>query len=145
MSRRLLFGSYALFGLLLIDLLWGSKWLPRSVEIPAIVSTAIVWVFSLHILFQQLGLSVRGKFIAWFIVATFIACHVIHEFASYYLFHNYWSRWIAIDVVGILVFFSSMGLLVLLLRTPSDSSAVAPYTVESEAPDHVFHVENTPN
>ena len=145
MTARVLIVSYMLFGVMLIDLVWGSTWLPRNTLLAVIACTGIVWLVSVHILFQKLDLSLRGKLIGWFFVLVFVAYDINSTVASYYLWHDRWSQWIAQDIAGILFLLSSVALGGLLLRARSVPTAVPLYTVESEAPDHVLHVSSTPN
>jgi len=145
MTSRVLIVSYMLFGLMLVGLVWGDTWLPRSAQLAVIASTAVVWLVSVHVLFRQLRLPLRAKIVGWFLVAIFVIYDAVSTVASYYYWHDLWSQWIALDVAGMLFFLSSVGLLALLLRERSAPTVVPPYTVESEAPDHVLHVSSTPN
>ena len=144
MLLRLLFGSYLLFGIILISLLWGDRWLPPNVGIAVLACIVTGWFITAYFLFRHLGLPIRAKIVGWLSVASLVGYSIARRFSSYYFYHDSWSLMFAWDAVGILIVAIWLGLAVLILpKTPIPSSAT-PYTVESETPDHVLHV-NPPN
>jgi hypothetical protein len=138
-------GSYLLFNLLMIDLLWGDTWLlSPTVGIAAVTFIVIGWLLSAYFLFRRLRLTVRGKTAGWLFVVAFVGYIVARRFSSYYIFHSSWSLWLISDAVGLFLIATSLGLAILMLGKRAFRQTT-PYTVESEAPDHVLHVSGTPN
>jgi len=138
-------GSYLLFNLLMIDLLWADTWLlSPGAGVIAVAVIVIGWLVSAYFLFRHLRLTVRQKAVGWLFVIAFVGYSITRRFARYYIFHSAWSLWLVSDAVGLSLIAVSLVLAVLILgkRTLGPST---PYTVESEAPDHVLHVASTPN
>jgi len=140
MLLRLLMGSYLLFGLILISVIWGDAWLPPTIGIAILGCILIGWFVSAYFLFRQLGLPLRAKIVGWMSVITLVGYTIVRRFSSYYLYHDFWSLMFAWDAVGLILIATWLGLALLILPRASVLRSAAPYTVESEAPDHVLHV-----
>ena len=141
MLLRLLMGSYLLFGLVLISLLWGDRWLPPAIGIATLGCIVFCWLVSAYFLFRHLGLSTRAKIVGWLSVVTLIGYTVTCRFSSYYLFHNSWSLMFAWEALGFLLIAIWLGLALLILPKAAALSSATPFTVESEAPEHVLHID----
>jgi hypothetical protein len=138
-------GSCLLFNLLMIDLLWGDTWLASpTAGIAAVTFIVIGWLVSAYFLFKHLRLSVRGKTAGWLFVVAFVGYSIARRFSSYYIFHSSWSLWLISDAIGLFLIATFLGLAILILGKRAFRRAT-PYTVESEAPDHVLHVSGKPN
>jgi hypothetical protein len=137
-------GSYLLFNLLMIDLLWGDAWLlSPTANIAAVAFIVVGWLVSAYFLFKHLQISVRQKAVGWLFVVSFVGYSITRRFSSYYILHSSWL-WLISDAVGLSFIAISLAFAALILgkRTLGNST---PYTVASEAPDHVLHVSSTPN
>jgi hypothetical protein len=144
MIRWAFIGSYLLFNFVLISLLWSDAWLPQRVGASALVCIFIGWLVSAYFLFKYLGLTVRQEFIGWLFFVAFVGFSFARRLSNYYLFHSSWSMWLAWDAVGLIFIAASIGFAALISRKPSIVTAT-PYTVKSEAPDHVLHTRGKPN
>ena len=140
-NGRILVGSYFLFGSLLISLLWHDRWLPPPIGIAAVTLIVIGWVVSLYFFMKNLRLTIRQKIIGWSAALAFIAFSFAERFSSYSIFHDTWD-WVFWDALGISVFFIPLGLAKLLFKDQSNLGNAAPYTIESEVPDHVAHIRD---
>jgi hypothetical protein len=138
-------GSIVVFTFMVVDLVWGNIWLPRTVELAAASIIVIAWLFMVSSIARRQNAPLRFKVIAWLLVAAFIGLCVFRAFEGYYFIHELWAQWVVLGVAGLLFFASAIALAILLSPKPPSSNAVTPYTVESEAPDHVLHVSSTPN
>jgi hypothetical protein len=130
---------------MLIDLAWGNTWLPRAIELAVAACLAIACFISVYFLLRQLRLPARGEIVGWLFATTFLGYAVIQAFSGYYFYHDSWSQWIALDITGLVLLASSFALAILLLPKHFVSTSITPYTIESEASDHVLHVGSTPN
>ena len=144
MVRWVLVGSYLLFNLLMIGLLWGDTWPPRAVGIAAVIVIVIGWLVSASLLFRHLHLTVRQKIAGWLFVVAFVGYGVARRYSSYYIFHSAWSLWLVSDAIALLFVAVSVGLAVIILPKSSIRWPTQ-YSVESEAPDHVVHIGGIPN
>jgi len=145
MVRWALIGSYGLFNIILIALLWGDSWLPRAAGFTVIAFILAAWLLSAYLLFNHSQLAWREKAVSWLFVFAFIGYSVARRFSSYYLLANgSWLMWFGWGVAGLLFIFTAAGLASLIVGKDEPSASTS-YTVESEAPDHVLHVGGTPN
>jgi hypothetical protein len=140
MARWVLIGSYVVLNFALIDLIWGNGWLSSTTGVAAIFIIVVGWLFTAYFLFGHLQLTTRGKTIGWFSIAAFVGYTIARRFGSYYFIHGAWLRSAESDIIGVLLAIAPIALAALMLPKQSARSAT-PYTVESEAPDHVLHVD----
>lgn len=147
MLIRVILGSYLLFGLALIAILWGNPLLSRNVGIAIAGCIVLGWVVSAYFFFRHLRLPVRVKIIGWVFIVDSVGCTIAGRLSSYYFLHESWLLVFTWDVVGLALIATSLGLAIFLLRKfPALPLPICtPYTVESEAPDHVLRVGRTPN
>ena len=141
MLLRVLMGSYLLFGLVLISLLWGDRWLPFTIGIAVLGCIVFGWFVTAYFLFRYLCLPIRAKIVGWLSVLSLVSYTIARRFSSYYLYHDSWSLMFAWDAVGLLIIAIWLGLAVLILPKASVGPSATPYTVQSETPDHVLHID----
>jgi len=141
MALWALIGSYGLFNIILIALLWGDSWLPRTAGFTVIALILTAWLISAYLLFRHSRLTLREKAISWLFVFAFIGCSFARRFAAHYLLANgSWLMWFGWGVAGLLFILTAVGL-ASLIAGKDTPSAITSYTVESAAPDHVLNVD----
>jgi hypothetical protein len=146
MARWVLTGSYGLFNIVLIALLWGDSWLPRAASVATLILILSGWLVSADLLFRHMHLTAREKVAGWLFVAAFLGYTILRRFSRYYLFaHSSWSLWLIWGVAGLLFALTSIGLAGLILRESTFDETATNFTVESVAPEHVLHLASTPN
>jgi hypothetical protein len=129
------------FNFALIDLIWGHGWLSSTAGVAAVFFIVVGWFFTAYFLFRHLQLTLRGKIVGWMSIVAFAGYSVARRFGSYYFIHEGLGlRWLESDAVGLLLVIVPFGLALLILPKPTPSVAT-PLTVESEAPDHVLHLD----
>ena len=142
MARRVLICSYLIFNFALIDLIWGHGWLSSTRGLAAIFVIVVGWLFTAYFLFGHLQLTTRGKIIGWLSIAALVGYTIARRFGSYYFIHEAWLQSVESDIVGLLLAIAPIALAVLIL--PKQPAPIAtPCAVESEAPDHVLHVDRS--
>jgi hypothetical protein len=102
--------------------------------------TVACWVLSSYSLFRYLGLTLRQKIVGWICFVIAFAFTVARRFSSYEIFHGHWSASFLWDAGALLFLLIAFGIINLFVGR-DNGTANTPVTVESEAPDHVFHVE----
>lgn len=143
MGARALAGSYLVFNLLMIALLWGDAWLPPVAGVAALVLVATGWSVAAFFLFRHLRLAGRQKVAGWLFLGVFVGFLVARRFSSYDLFHDAWLSWFVFLAATLLFVAISIGLAVFAFGGRRLFPA-ASFTVESVAPDHVLHVSSAP-
>jgi len=136
----ILIGSYILFNLVLISLLWGDAWLPRNVGVVVVVVIVAGWFASAYLVFRRFRLTLRDKLIGWLLIFGLVGFTFALRFSRYYLIHS-WTIWLIWSVAGFLFLLATFGLASFLEEKRQLPATL--YTVESESPDHVFHKDDT--
>src|SRR5215469_7817969 len=111
MLRWGLVGSYGLFNIVLITLLWGDCWLPRNGGLAIIVFILSAWLVAAYFLFRHLRLTLREKAVSGLFVFAFIGYSVARRFGSYYLLaHGSWLMSLGWGIAGLLFVLTAVGL-----------------------------------
>ena len=139
---RILYGSYVLIGFITISLYWGDRWLPRNVGVAIVTVIVCVWLVCAYVFFRNLRLTLRQKIVGWSVVVTLIGIAFTHRLASYYFYHDNW-RWVLWEILGLSMIAVSVLLAALLLDKGDFPASDDSFTVESETPDHVIHMNGT--
>jgi hypothetical protein len=145
MARSALMGSIVIFAFMVSDLVWGHTLLPRAVEFAAVICIVIAWLLVVSAIARREKAPLLVNVIGWLLVLAFVGHCVVRAFSGYYFLRGPWSRGAVLGVAELLFFASAMALAILLLPKPPSPKRATPYTVESDAPDHVLHVDSTPN
>lgn len=121
-----------------------NTWFPRDVAMVVALGVVSGWLARVHWAFRVAQLPIRWRVAGWFVVAG-MACFFAADQATRFYILGHWPSWhqqlgwLLIGVAGLL-FFGGIALRV--LRGESrDMVFTAPYTVESEVPDHVVHIQ----
>ena len=144
MVRWALLGSYVIFNLVLIALLWGDTWLPRAYGVATLSLILFFWLVAASFLFRHMHLTPREKVAGWLFVGALVGYTVLRRFSRYYSIHGPVSTWLVWTAAGLLVILTTFGLAAIILGKRTSASA-SNFTVESVAPDHVIHLASTPN
>jgi hypothetical protein len=140
--RWLLGGSYVLFNFLLIALLWRNRWLSHTVGLAVLMTILVGWAITVFLIFRHLGMSTRQKVVGSIFFVAICGFTVARQFASYSMYHDEWTKWLFWDAVGMLSIFSAVLLSRLITGRKNDLAIGSDsYTVESQMPEHVFHVD----
>ena len=145
MTRSALMGSVALFAFMVVDLVWGAKFLPGVVELVIASCIFIAWLLLVSSIARREKAPLLVNIVGWLLVAAFVGHCVVRAFSGYYFLHDAWAQWALLQAAELLFFASAMALAFLLVPKSSSTTSSTPYTVESVAPDHVLHADSTPN
>jgi hypothetical protein len=144
MTRTLLVLSFLIFDMLLYDWLWGGRWVSRSIDEVLGACAGVVWLGCVYVLLRSLRLPREAKVGSWLLVLLFSGYMLGRTFSRYVNFSGEpFALWIEVNLL-LLLFLVAVVVLAKWLLPERKPGPSAPYTVESETPDHVLQLGAAP-